>query len=297
MKKNIKVLGLLPFILAAPALMAVKGEIESNHNYDIGYTVTVKAIEDETLPNLYEFTINNNGDFYLEKNYLYSKIDSIGIRYSFSSLYFEYRNLFKNELIKPKEICVIQAQIDPSKKLTEGEFDESDYRISAYYPRRDLFTVSGPYTCSFENLTNYSRLEIDCNIKRNENIKIEGDRFFYYYAISLTYDGITSCISNFNCHYDELLKPYVYFDYGFELDNTKFEISEIDCFIEVYHEYPMDCDGHGESLIKSIFKIVLIVFSIIGIFALIFGLCCFLNTGNRKLKDDDDRINNADFFK
>ena len=288
MKPRSKIFGLLPILLCSPTLMAITiSEVDSISNFDKNYIVIVEAIDDESCPNTYKFTINNIGDCYLDKRNIYSIIDG----YNLSDYY--YQDIYQkdslkvifNQLIKPKEIFETQIQFDSSINITEGEFTYLDYSIDGFLPASNIFTITAPYTCSFTEESYRNVLTIDCSINQKEEIISTDDSYYNcLYAVTLQYGAEKYCALATGSGKNKIS---MYFNTNIQIEPEDIFIEEIDCFVDVAYPMccePMDCDG-DKIIIKDVFKCILIGLTILGIPVIIISICCLLNSDNRKLKN------------
>ena len=260
-----KILGILPLLLFVPSLMALTPEEAESFNEYSDFTVTIKEVEDSEKPNLYEFTINNYGDCYLNKEHISQK--NLNGRYieSFENTHSVEDN-FKT-LIKPKEVCVLRSYIDTSRwEIEEGEFN--DFFGVGYSIRNDIISITGPYNFSISDYGDYGRsklLEIDCGIKQLQHLKKDDYILYrYFYAIDMTYDGQDFCVESE--YQNDLEGIATRFSPNQEIDSSKLKINNIDSFIFI--EHAECCEPTG----IKIFKLVLIILAGLGIFGIIFGI-------------------------
>ena len=260
-----KFLGILPLVLCIPSLMALTPEEAESFNEYGDFAVTIKEIKDSEKPNLYEFTINNYGDCYLNKEHISQR--RLNGRYieSFENTQSVEDN-FKT-LIKPKEVCVLRSYVDTSRwEIKEGEFN--DFFGVGYSIRNDVISITGPYNFSISDYGDYGGsklLEIDCGIKQLQHLKKDNYIWYrYFYAIDMTYNGQDFCVES---EYQNGLEGIATrFSPNQEIDSSKLKINNIDSFIFI--EHAECCEPTG----IKIFKLVLIILAGLGISGIIFGI-------------------------
>ena len=277
MRQKLKTIGALSLFFWVPSLIAISPEeAESFTGYD-DFTVTVKEKDNIKTPNLYEFTINNYGDGYLEKNNIKQKGGDFIRPIAKECL----QNSFVT-LIQPKEICVLESYVDPSWNLLEGEYN--NFSGISYSVRNDIVSVSGPYSFSIKENEYSNVLEINCTITELKNIENNEDiHYSYFYAISMTYDGEDFCvITNTQNNFDKITTS---FKQEQKIDPEKLVINKIDSFVSINRS--MSCIK--EPLFISLFKFALLILGSLIAFALVF---CVIVVVRRK----DKTTNPKKFF-
>ena len=238
MKKNIKVLGLLPFVLISPALMAVIEENICSHINYSDFEVTVKTLKED----LYELTINNYGEAYIVKD-RFVKDNKYYFNYVPETEYEGKRTTF----IKPNEIKTIKVKPEENSYgiLEEGKY--TDFTQCAYLPKNDYISIEGPYNLSFTKHEyyggDYNTLDINCNLTKLK-FTSPGNHYsyMYSYAVTWTYDGTEFCtLSMGKTTFDDAIS--LYFEPDIKLDTSLATISNIDAFIETGIYEPSKCGG------------------------------------------------------
>ena len=260
-----KILGILPLLLFVPSLMALTPEEAESFNEYGDFAVTIKEIKDSEKPNLYEFTINNYGDCYLNKEHISQR--RLNDRYieSFENTHSVEDN-FKT-LIRPKEVCVLRSYVDTSRwEIEEGEFN--DFFGVGYSIRNDVISITGPYNFSISDYGDYGGsklLEIDCGIKQLQNLEEDDYKECrYFYAIDMTYDGKDFCIES---EYQSDLKGIATrFSPNQEIDPSKLTINNIDTFVAI--SYAMNCEPIG----ITVFKWSLLILTCLAVIGITFAI-------------------------
>ena len=251
---------ILPLVLCVPSLMALTPEeANSNTGYE-DFTVKIKAITDSPKPDLYEFTIYNYGDCYLDKQYIYQDFTNSHYLEPFGSRDCVQENF--RTLIKPKETCVLRSYVNTSYwNIKEGEFN--DFKGTGYSVRNDVINTAGPYNFSISNQGKEKLLKIDCEITQLQQLNTNRAYYYYFYAINMNYNGEDFCIvSEYQNDLDGIETRFSNYE---EIDPSKLTISNIDSFIMV--DFAECCEPVG----IRIFKLALVVLAGLGAFGIVFG--------------------------